>query len=237
MQDTSLGASGRSFPTTRWAGVLAARDGRERTLHLGRLMEEYWKPVYVYIRIAWKLSNEEAKDRTQEFFTRFLEKDLLEQVDPDRGRFRTYLKVCLERFLVDRYRHEKAAKRGGGRLVSLDPADLPEVSFEEDPAGAFDRQWVRELVEGALAELEEILERAGRSLTFAIFRRLDVEPPVGKRPGYAELAEHFEVSRQTVKSQIEYARNAFSKLLLARIRRYSTDLRQAQLEMNDLFPL
>ena len=44
---------------------------------------------------------EEARDLTQEYFSRFIEKELVRRVDRDRGRFRSFVLVTVERFLRD----------------------------------------------------------------------------------------------------------------------------------------
>lgn len=48
---------------------------------LRRLVEGYWKPAYEYLRIKWRADNEEARDLSQAFFARALEKPRL----PSRG--------------------------------------------------------------------------------------------------------------------------------------------------------
>ena len=48
------------------------------------------KPVYKYIRLRWGKSNEDAKDLTQAFFTRALEKDFFASYDPAQAAFRTF---------------------------------------------------------------------------------------------------------------------------------------------------
>ena len=77
-----------SFPLTRWSLILAARSAepaaRQRALAI--LTAAYWKPVYKYIRLRWDKDNEQAKDLTQEFFFRLLEKNFLASYDPRRAR-------------------------------------------------------------------------------------------------------------------------------------------------------
>ncbi|MGA8072186.1 MAG: hypothetical protein WB995_01850, partial [Candidatus Acidiferrales bacterium] len=88
--DTNIGGGGGRFPPTRWSAVLAARsdDPAESARALDLLIGAYWKPVYKYIRIRWNKLSEEAKDLTQEFFTRVIEKGFLDRFDPARSRLR-----------------------------------------------------------------------------------------------------------------------------------------------------
>ena len=59
---------------------------------------------------------DEAEDLTQAFFERVLEKDYLSNVvGPEKGKFRTFLLVCLKRFLVNEWDREgpQARRRPG----------------------------------------------------------------------------------------------------------------------------
>ncbi len=47
----------------------------------------YWKPVYKYLRLKWNLAEEEAKDATQDFFARAIEKRFFDAYDPAKARF------------------------------------------------------------------------------------------------------------------------------------------------------
>ena len=73
--DGNLRGQGQ-FPATRWSLIVAARSAEpeERQRALDILIAAYWKPVYKYIRLRWDKDNEQAKDLTQEFFFRLLEK-------------------------------------------------------------------------------------------------------------------------------------------------------------------
>src|SRR5215218_3710118 len=83
-----LGASPNRFATTRWSLVLAASgDGVGPSADaLATLCELYWSPVYTIIR-RQGYSVDDARDLTQEFFARVLEKHYFKSADPDRGRF------------------------------------------------------------------------------------------------------------------------------------------------------
>jgi len=57
----------------------------------------------------------QAEDYTQAFFARLLEKGNLKQVDPARGKFRTFLLASLKNFLSDEWDLMRALKRGGNK--------------------------------------------------------------------------------------------------------------------------
>ena len=68
-------AERRRIGTTRWSVVLAAdgSDSPRARAALETLCATYWYPVYAFIRRAGS-SSEDARDLTQEFFLRVLEK-------------------------------------------------------------------------------------------------------------------------------------------------------------------
>ena len=83
MEDTKIGGPSGKFPSTRSSAVLAAHseDPAERSRALEGIVAAYWKPIYKYLRIRWGKSDEDAKEITQDFFARLLEKDYLEDFD------------------------------------------------------------------------------------------------------------------------------------------------------------
>src|SRR5262245_39072948 len=116
-----LSPSGASFATTRWSMVLAAgSSGAESLAALEALCRACWPPIYAYVR---RLGHgpEESRDLTQEFFAQLLARRSLAAVDPERGRFRSYLLGALKHFLADAHDRDRAQKRGGTRaILSLD---------------------------------------------------------------------------------------------------------------------
>ncbi|HEX8199493.1 MAG TPA: pentapeptide repeat-containing protein, partial [Isosphaeraceae bacterium] len=82
----------------------------------------YWYPLYAYIRRRGHAADE-ARDLTEEFFVRLLEKGFLRTADRDKGRFRAFLLACCKHFLANQRDRDRAAKRGGGRIpLSIDPS-------------------------------------------------------------------------------------------------------------------
>ncbi len=72
----------------------------------------YVYPVYAHVRRRGN-SRHDAEDLTQSFFAGLLDGRLLATASPDRGRFRSYILMALDRFLVNQYQHDRAAMRGG----------------------------------------------------------------------------------------------------------------------------
>src|SRR5215471_7871395 len=93
MSDRARSEPQASFPTTHWslvarAGGVSSPAAREA---LELLCRAYWFPIYAFIR-RHGADAEAARDLTQTYFTRLLEKDLLLAADPRKGRFRSFLK-------------------------------------------------------------------------------------------------------------------------------------------------
>src|SRR5436190_22803005 len=140
--------AGDYFVTTRWTVVLQA--GRKSSPYseraLSELCQAYWYPLYAYVRRRGH-SKEDAEDLTQAFFARFLEKNYLEGLSAERGKFRAFLLASLKHFLANEWDKAQCQKRGGGAThLSLDWQDA-DKRFHLDPPDpaspdkAFDREW------------------------------------------------------------------------------------------------
>jgi DNA-directed RNA polymerase specialized sigma24 family protein len=107
----------RTFPHTRWSLVLAARQAwsPESEAALDSLCRVYWYPLYAYARRCG-LASQDAKDLTQEFFCRLLEKRWLDDVDRAKGRLRTFLLVALKNLMRKEWRRAAAQRHGGGHV-------------------------------------------------------------------------------------------------------------------------
>src|SRR5438128_544466 len=92
---------GCAFATTHWSVVLRAGDSTSSRAAsaLETLCRAYWYPLYAYVRRCGH-DPEEARDLTQEFFARLLEKKQLASVDPDKGKFRSWLLGVMNHFLA-----------------------------------------------------------------------------------------------------------------------------------------
>ncbi len=82
-------SSSSRFPETHLSVVEAIRSGEPdvRRRAFDTLLRAYWKPVYKYLRLRWRVAPENAEDLTQEFFARAFEKEQLERYDAGVARF------------------------------------------------------------------------------------------------------------------------------------------------------
>jgi RNA polymerase sigma factor (sigma-70 family) len=225
--DTGMGGGGGRFPTTRWSAVdgTRSRDPAKRDRSYGALVAAYWKPVYKYIRIKWGKSNEDAKDLTQAFFLRAMEKDFFAPFDPAKARFRTFLRTCLDRFLANEDKAARRLKRGGEAvLLSLEFESAEgELAAAEIPSGEdldryFDGEWVRSLLGLAVDALREECEARGRQVHFRIFQRYDLDERAGGRLTYEDLAAEVGLPVTQITNHLALARREFRRILLEKLR-------------------
>jgi RNA polymerase sigma factor (sigma-70 family) len=220
--------AGRSFPTTRHSVLrrIGSDDPLVREEGYDALITAYWKPVYKYVRIRWHVEAEDARDVTQSFFTRAMEKDFFQTYDPSKARFRTFLRICLDAFVSNERRSAGRLKRGGRTVVlSLDfeTADGElrhhEPSTDSDLDEFFYKEWVRNLFGLAVQALREKLENAGRGVCFGLFEHLDLSAgEAGQRPTYEELARRFDLSTTQVTNYLAAARREFRRITLEKLR-------------------
>ena len=120
--------------TTQWSQVLAARDGSDTEARRAfeSLCQTYWQPLYAYIR-RQGYDPDKARDLTQGFFAELLDKDFLADVDPDKGRFRSFLLASLRHYLTHERDRDRALKRGGSTTVLSLDVETGEAGYAARP--------------------------------------------------------------------------------------------------------
>jgi len=224
--DISTGGAGGRFPATQYSAIMALRSGdqKERERALETVATVYWRPIYTHIRLRWKRETEEARDLTQGFFMQVLEKDFFATFDPQRARFRTFLRVCLDRFIQREDASSARQKRGGG--VDHIPLDLVEIEKSlsgsatyPSPEDGFDREWVRSLLSLATIRLRAYCEESHRGMAYRAFERYDLDPSDSSaRPTYATLAAELGTTSDDITNQLAFARREFRRIVLGLLR-------------------
>lgn len=239
----SAGADSRSAPVpfpdrTQWSVVLgaASRGTPEGEKHFEAMVRAYWRPVFWYLAKQWKCPREDARDLTQEFFLRLYEKDFLEQAAPERGRFRTFLKLQLRNLVVDDLRHRNARKRGGAaaRVPLLDEAGTEPAWAGSGPEEEFDRLWAAELLSRGMGELQETLNGEGKDVQYRAFASCCAS----RTPmSYRQCADALGIKESDVRAFIYRSRQRLKEILLRRVRETVEHERDAEDEMNGLLQL
>jgi RNA polymerase sigma factor (sigma-70 family) len=241
--DTAIGGVADRFPTTRVSAISgsSSEDPSERARSFEVLVAAYWKPVYKYIRLRWGKSSEDAKDLTQGFFLRAMEKGLFNGYDPARARFRTYLRVCLDGYLTNEEKASRRLKRGGG----VDPLPLDfetaegelkalEIASPETIERSFDAEWVRSLFDLALETLRAECVRRGKETALRLFERYDLEDAGAGRQTYEDLATEFGLPVTQVTNHLAFARREFRRVLLEKLREITSGDEEFRREARDL---
>lgn len=213
------------FPTTHHSAVRGACSGDpdERRRSWGALVAAYWRPAYKHVRVRWRASREDAEDSIQGFFERAMEKDFFDAYDPARARFRTFFRVCLDRWVSNDAKARARKKRGGGApALSLDFDAADEelaragAAAWESPDECFDREWQRGVLALAVDALRAACATDGKSDWFALFERYDLGDPAA-RPTYDDLARELALPATTVTNRLAYARRELRRLVLEKL--------------------
>ena len=239
------GAVGRGdFPDTRHSIVrgVASADETQRSRAWNGLVESYWRPVYKYARLKWRLAREDAEDLTQAFFARALEKGFFDRYDSGKARFRTFLRTCLDGFAANEWKAARRLKRGGGApLLSLDFEDAEgelrprELAGEADVEAYFQREWVRSLFGLAVAALRARCAASGKHTHFALFERYDLdEHAAGARPSYEELAREHALPVTQVTNHLAWARREFRGIVLDKLRELTASEEEFRAEAREI---
>lgn len=217
--------AGSRFPATRHSIIERIRAGGSdvRRQAFGDLVHGYWKPVYTHLRLTWRLDPDDAQDATQAFFAEAYEKEWLERFEPAKAKFRTFVRICADRFVQNRRQAASRAKRGGGiHFIALDFEGAERdtlarlASSEIDPDALFHREFVRALFERAVQSVREELDSAGKPQVVALFERYDLAPREGD--SYATLAAEFNLTTTQVTNALALARRRFREHALEALR-------------------
>jgi RNA polymerase sigma factor (sigma-70 family) len=233
-------ATGDIFATTHWTVVLAA--GRRATPQADRALEElcrtYWYPLYAYVRRRGH-TKEDAEDLTQAFFARFLERNYLEGVSAERGRFRAFLLASLKHFLANERDKARRQKRGGQEAhLSLDwqTADTRfqlAATAEPSPDQAFDREWAVALLARVIERLRGECEAAGRGKQFT---ELKTFLTAGRGAlSHAAAGKALGLDEGAVRVAVHRLRKRYRQLLRDEIAQTLADPAQVDEEMRTLF--
>lgn len=235
-RDTELGGAAREFPPTRVSAVreLASAEPAVRRAAADALVRAYWKPSYAYARRRWHLANDDAKELVQGFFAHALEHDTFAGFAPERGRFRTFVRACLDHHAAHVHEAAQRVKRGGGaRPVTLDAGEHDVADGaptpEEELDACFRREFAREIFTLAIAGLRARSDARGKAAAFEVFARYDLhDAERGPRPTYDELATELALPVTQVTNFLHWARGELRAIVLDELRAVTRDEAEAR---------
>ncbi len=237
---TAAQPSNAQFPTTHWSQVVVAGNPAEPEARaaLAALCGRYWYPLYAFIRQRGH-DPASAEDLVQGFFAALLEKEGLASVNRSKGRFRSFLMAACGHFLSNRRDHDRALKRGRGRVFVPIDALQAEDRYRREPAHEltaerlFERRWATTLLEHVLERLGAEPSAAGKGGLFAALRPA-LLGSVETVP-YARIATELGCSESAARLSAHRLRARYRALLRQEVARTLADPDAVDDEIRDLF--
>jgi RNA polymerase sigma factor (sigma-70 family) len=225
------------FPTTRWTLVVTAGEPhrKEANSALVSLCENYWYPLYAYLRRCGHPADQ-AQDLTQGFFVRVLEGRYLDRADPEKGRFRSFILTSLKFFVADEGDRDRAQKRGSGTVESLEFSSgedryQREPAHDETPERIFERRWALSVLDRVVERLRDEFVQHGRP---EHFERLKVFLLGQSDAPYATLAREMNTSEGALKVAIHRLRKRYRELFRQEIADTVADPAEVESELRFL---
>ena len=227
------------FVTTHWSVVLTAKSpvSPDATEALEQLCRTYWGALYAFVRRAGR-SPADAADLTQAFFARFLAKEFLQNVDRQKGKFRSFLLKTLNHFLADEWRHAHAEKRAGSHpAISISVEDWEtryghELASDLTPERLFERRWAMALFDQALARLREESVRAGKGGQFELLK--EFLSSASSDGAYAGVAGQLGLSPGTVPVLVHRLRQRYGELVREEVAHTVSSPEEVEAELRHL---
>jgi RNA polymerase sigma-70 factor (ECF subfamily) len=202
---------------TRWTVMFQAhQEGDARTAARQQLLMRYYGAVYRYL-LGTVRDQAAAEDLTQEFAVRFLRGDF-HRADPDRGRFRDFVKTALRHLAHDYWRKK------GKAPAPLQPVDAGGLTAPEDDAAVLDQpfldQWREELLARTWEALADVERQTGQPF-HTVLRWKTEQPELRSVQLAARLGERLGKSftENTMRKVLQRARQKFADLLLEEVAR------------------
>ena len=188
------------------------------------LLEQYSGAIYRYLLGAVR-NPDIADDLIQEFSLRFLRGDF-RAADPQRGRFRDFIKTALFHLIVDHQRRQQAHPQPLTEQSAEPPTDRA-----HDAELAFRNSWRDELMHRTWSALAE-LERSTGQPCHTVLRLRAADPTLSSRQMTEQLAVQVgkPFTIHGARQALHRAREKFSDLLVHEVARTLEDRSQTELE-------
>jgi RNA polymerase sigma factor (sigma-70 family) len=230
---------GGQFRTTRWSVVLlsAWSQAPGSKAALAELCRLYWLPLYAFVRRRG-YSSADAQDLVQGFFLHLLDHKALAVVDPQKGKFRSFLLASIKNYLSKEADRARCSKRGGNiEFIPLDTENAEEVC-QFEPADfltaetIFDARWATALLHETMSRLGNQYAAQGKSATLQALEPFLAPSGVQVVPSYEQAADQLQVSIAAVKTLIHRMRKQFTTLLREEVARTVSDPAEIDAEIH-----
>lgn len=238
-----MGTDGGRFQTTRWSLISEIKDPdstRSRDI-LNSLFQDYWKPVYCYIRNRG-IDSEKANDLTQDYFCNILfEKNLFRKAQKSRGKFRSLILTSLKNFLISENRYQTAQKRAFGKEILnvryLDTIERfkPAKPFEDEDG--FNYAWIVSLLDNVSEKVKKQYCSKGKESYWIAFDRRFMNPTLRNipAPSLSEICNELGIEDEVKASNmVTTVKRRFRKALRTHIREYVYSDQDVDEELSEL---
>ena len=223
-----------SFPSTLWSLVHRANGADEglRREALESLLGLYWPALRAHLILGRRMTPDDADDLLQGFAAdRVLQKQFLDSIDPNKGKFRSFMIRCLKNYLVDRLRR-------ADNLATLAENEDGDARFNRavisDP---FEVAWAKQVLTETLKRMLADCQQQGRVQVWALFEYrvlrpalLDVQPV-----GYEQLIAQFGFSSPSqAANALVTAKRMFRRVMEDVVAQYAKDEGEVQVEISEL---
>lgn len=204
-----------SVIVTRWTLLQQANGSSRETARQAqeRLLNRYGGAIRRYL-LGCLRNTDHADELYQEFAIKFIKGDL-HGADPEKGRFRHYLKGVLFHLLADQ--HQKLKKQPIGFNSSIpEPADRSHTSADAD--AAFQAEWRAQLLAEVWSKLEDEEKSNGQPwYTVLTYRR---DHPDERSEAMASALSQImgkPLTAAAVRQSLHRARERFADILLEQV--------------------
>ena len=234
-----VGTHAQVFPSTHWSIVLAATDvvSDHARDSLEKLCRTYWYPIYAWVRHRG-YSPPDSEDLVQGFFAHFLENDVLNHVNQEKGRFRSFLQACLGNYVNRQWQHKQTQRRGGGcthvslEIFNAESRYAQQTSTSSTPEQLFDRAWALGILQQALEKLRDEFEAVGKGELFdAVQGYLTGTKPA---PSYGELMASWGMNTAALRMMVTRLRRRYGELVRLEIAHTVGSADDVERELEDL---
>jgi RNA polymerase sigma-70 factor (ECF subfamily) len=195
-----------------WTLVRQAHDGPPDGVRAAQqqLLDRYSGAVHAYLRGVLR-DHDAADDLFQEFACRLLKGDL-HGADPERGRFRNYVKGMIFHLVAD---HHRRRKRGPVALVD----GMPEPAIDPPTLAELDRDFIKSWREDLLARSWQALQETERSdgkPFYTVLRFRAEHPQLPSEEMAKQLSRQLgkKLTAASVRQTLHRARKRFADLVL-----------------------
>ncbi|MEM8671286.1 MAG: sigma-70 family RNA polymerase sigma factor [Planctomycetota bacterium] len=193
---------------TLWSLVLQAHDGPATSADATQvLLDRYGPAVRRYLGGALR-DTVAADDLYQDFAIRFLRGDF-QSANPEKGRFRSFLKTILFRMVADYHR-----QRQKQRSVPMDENVVGDAD-DDDCDRQFTRVWRDEILKRAWSEIASVEKETGKPW-YSVMRLRVENPKMGSQQLAERLSEQLgrPISNSNMRVILHRARDQFAVSLI-----------------------